>query len=126
MRIHSLVAGLAAFSVLAACESDEKKLDRLRTEEASACLPVFVADSAESARMALLARIHARNTYGMATSEIPAMQADLAEAKVAMAYYAAKAKESPVQLAAEQKTAIAQRTKCDLAKRSVSLFMAGR
>lgn len=54
------------------------------------------------------------------------MQADLDEAKRALADAQKKMAMSKEQAAAQQNAAMAQRTKCDLAKRAVNIFMAGR
>jgi hypothetical protein len=132
MRLISLFL-LVSVLGLTACESDEKKLERLRLAEATSCLPVLRADSAEHAHDAATARLdelsQGSSPYGGGSASIALMQADIDESKKSIDELSAKIKQvqtHPKEYAAQQKAAASQRTKCDLAKRDVSRFMNGR
>lgn len=108
-------------------ETDEAKLIRLRSEVLVACDSVTVADSAADARAQAVGRIQARTKYGTgSSSSLQELQDDLTEAKRALAEHQRLAQMDTGQLRAEARRQVTTRTRCDVARRSVSLFMAGR
>jgi len=121
----------ATLGVLAACESEAHKLERLRSEEAIACRPIFVADSTEAERDAVVSRIQAieANGYDFDPEEASAYLLDIEHRNEWLRADSAKFRRlqaHPEEAAAEAKAMSDSRTKCDLAMRAMNLFMAGK
>lgn len=117
MRHTTLLVGAAL--TFAACEGNAGKLERLKVAEASACLPVLRADSAEAANALVVAKVRSGSTtLEEADSNIAAAKRHLAELKNQM--------DHPAETATKARDLAAQRTACDLAHRDVNLFIGGR
>jgi len=90
-----------------------------------------VADSANEVYASLDARMAASNERmrrwkeDPSTATVAAVKADIAEGQRDSAMLMARLNETPAQRRARAKALNAQRTKCDLAKRSTNIFMSG-
>ena len=126
--MHRLLWALS-LSALAGCaakpvETDEHKLTRLRSEASAACVPVAAAESVLAAKYPMIGW---KDTpiEGMSLAELKAHVAKLKREQARDSAIAKHAAEHPEEVQAEVAAIAKLQTKCDLAQRSLSIFMSG-
>ena len=117
--------GLVGCAAKPAVESDEHKLTRLRTEVAMACQPFAAAESALSVKYPMVGREEtpiAGMTLAELQEHVAKLKREQARDSAIMKHMAQHPGEMQSEIAALGKLL----TKCDLAKRSLNLFMNGQ
>lgn len=106
-------------------KEDEQTFLRLGGEMTTACAVVVLADSVAQARANAMAAIRSSAFPSYSLKEMHALLDEANRSIAALKERVAFEKDHPQQAAEDAKAEASQRLKCEMAKRSMSIFMAG-